>query len=212
MITIVIISYQLTKSCVIIKLITLIDNKHLMANPFFSGRIPQSLYDKVEQYISESGKSKTELLISALSNYLDFPVEAKQTNSSNDELWIVVKELQERIEKLEQGSITTNVIIPDNKDITKLNTNPEQLSLLENTENVPENKEKSFKGQLLEINEILLLPGLEKLDSKKTIAKLRNARSQNRLPIQIEKYLIGDGGKNPNKSHSILWEIINDNK
>ena len=84
--------------------------------------------------------------------------------------------------------------------------------MLENTENITENKEKSFKGKLLEINEILLLPGLETADSKKTIAKLRNARSQNRLPIQIEKYLIGNGGKNPNKSNSVLWEIINDNK
>jgi hypothetical protein len=186
-----------------------------MANPFFSGRIPQSLYDRVEQYISESGKSKTELLINALSNYLDFPIEAKQTNNSNDELWIAVKELQERMEKVEQGSITKDVITPDNIDITKINKNPEQLSLLENTENIPENKEnkeKSFIGKLLEINEVLLLPGLEKVDSKKTIAKLRNARSQNRLPIQIEKYLIGDGGKNPNKSNSVLWEIINDNK
>jgi hypothetical protein len=183
-----------------------------MANPFFSGRIPQNLHDRIEEYISESGKSKTELLINALSNYLDFPVEVKQANSSNDELWIVVKELQERIEKLEQGSITKDVITPDNKDITRTNTNPEQLSLLKNTENIPENKEKGFKGKLLEINEVLLLPGLEKVDSKKTIAKLRNARSQNRLPIQIEKYLIGDGGKNPNKSNSVLWEIINDNK
>jgi hypothetical protein len=70
-----------------------------MANPFFSGRIPQSLYDRVEQYISESGKNKTELLINALSNYLDFPVETKQTNNSNDELWVVVKELQEKLGK-----------------------------------------------------------------------------------------------------------------
>lgn len=211
MITIVIISYHLTKNYVIIKLITLIDNKHLMANPFFSGRIPQKLYDKVEQYISESGKSKTELLVNALSNYLDFPVEAKQTNNGNDELWIAIKELQERIEKLEQGSITKDVIKVDNKDITKTNTNSEQLSLLKNTEDIIENKEKSFQGELLEINEILSLPGLEKLNPDKTISKLRNAKSQKKLPIQIGKYLIGDGGKNPTNPRGVLWEIINDN-
>jgi hypothetical protein len=115
-----------------------------MANPFFSGRIPQSLYDRVEQYISESGKNKTELLISALSNYLDFPVEIKQTNSSNDELWIVVKKLQERMEKLEQGSISKDVIMSDNIDNTKIDTDPKQLSLLENNKEIVEENIKSL--------------------------------------------------------------------
>ena len=131
-----------------------------MANPFFSGRIPQSLYDKAEQYISESGKSKTDLLINALSNYLDFPVEAKQANNSSDELWIVVKELQERMEKLEQGSITKDVIIADNKDIIKTNTNFEQLSLLENESIKPDIK-------FLTTKELLDLPEIKRLDTKK---------------------------------------------
>ncbi len=188
-------------------MITLVDNKHLMPNPFFSGRIPQNLHDRVEQYISESGKSKTELLINALSSYLDFPVEAKETNnSSNEELWITVKELQKRLEKLEQGSIKENVIIADNNDNNIENDKPSQLNLLEN--NTQKEKE-SIKEKVLEINEILSLPGLEKLDSGKLIRKLRNARSQNKLPIQIGKYLIGDGGKNPEKLRGVLWKILN---
>lgn len=175
-----------------------------MANPFFSGRIPQSLYDKIEQYISESGKSKTELLINALSNYLDFPIEVKQTNNSNDELWIAVKELQERIEKIEQGSIKQNVIIPDNKDITKPNTNPEQLSLLENEPVKPNTK-------LLTTKEFIELPEIKKLDTQKIKIKLNNAKQQQKLPIKIENYSIEDGGKDPNNLRNILWKVTTDN-
>jgi hypothetical protein len=175
-----------------------------MANPFFSGRIPQSLYDKVEQYISESGKSKTELLISALSNYLDFPVEVKPTNNSNDKLWIVVKKLQERMEKLEQGSITKDVIIPDNKDITKININPEQLSLLENEPAKPNTK-------LLTTKEFIELPDIRKLDTHKIKIKLNNAKQQQKLPIKIENYSIDDGGKDPNSPRNILWKVTTDN-
>ena len=175
-----------------------------MANPFFSGRIPQNLHDRIEEYISESGKSKTELLINALSNYLDFPVEVKQTNSSNDELWIVVKELQERIEKLEQGSITKDVITSDNKDITNPNTSPEQLSLLENEPIKPNIK-------LLTTKEFIELPDIRKLDTQKIKIKLNNAKQQQKLPIKIENYSIDDGGKNPNSPRNILWKVTTDN-
>jgi hypothetical protein len=171
-----------------------------MANPFFSGRIPQSLYDKAEQYISESGKSKTDLLINALSNYLDFPVEAKQANNSSDELWIVVKELQERMEKLEQGSITKDVIIADNKDIIKTNTNFEQLSLLENESIKPDIK-------FLTTKELLDLPEIKRLDTKKIYSSINNAKQQKRLPIEIENYSIDDGGKDPKNTRSILWKV-----
>lgn len=183
-----------------------------MANPFFSGRIPQNLHDKIEEYISESGKSKTELLIDALSNYLDFPVEIKQTNSNNDELWIVVKELQERIEKLEEGSIDKDVIIPDNTDITAINKNKEysQPSIFESEDNKDiESKDgediKNYK--LLEMEDILTLPGIKELDPSKTKNRIRNAKQNNKLPVEIEKYSIDYAGKNPDKTKNNLWKV-----
>jgi hypothetical protein len=176
-----------------------------MANPFFSGRIPQSLYDKVEQYISESGKSKTELLISALSSYLDFPVEAKETNnSSNEELWIAVKELQKRLEALEQGSIKENVITSDNDDNIEIDINPEQLSLLEK-------EETKANSKLLTTKELIDLPEIKKLDTQKVKNKLNNAKQQQKVPIKIGNYLIDDGGRDPNSPKNILWKISIDN-
>lgn len=44
-------------------------------NPFFSGRIPQELYDRAEEYVSQTGKPKTQILIEALATYLEFPVD-----------------------------------------------------------------------------------------------------------------------------------------
>lgn len=187
------------------------DNSIYMANPFFSGRIPQELSDKAEEYSKQSGKSKTDILIEALSLYLNFPIEVKRTVNDNEELWKAIKDLQEKVEKLETGSNKISVITPDNRDNTKINISPGQLSLLEENKEIVESTEKSLKGKLLEINEILSLPGLKSLDHEKLITKLRNARSQNRLPIQIGKYLIGDGGKNPERPRSVLWKIISDN-
>jgi hypothetical protein len=183
-----------------------------MANPFFSGRIPQSLYDKVEQHINESGKSKTELLINALSNYLDFPVETKQTNNSNEELWIVVKELQERIKKLEEGSITKDIIIPDNIDITAINKNEEysQPSILESNDNEDiesKNGEDIKNYKLLEMEDILTLPGIKELDPSKTKNRIRNAKQNNKLPVEIEKYSIDYAGKSPDNTKNNLWKV-----
>jgi hypothetical protein len=175
-----------------------------MANPFFSGRIPQSLHDKVEQYISESGKSKTELLINALSSYLDFPVEAKETNNSNEELWIAIKELQKRLEVLEKGSTKESVIMADNNDNTEINRNPEQLSLLKEGETKTNTK-------LLTTKEVIELPNIRKLDTQKIKIKLNNAKQQQKLPIKIENYSIDDGGKDPNSPRNILWKVTTDN-
>ena len=44
--------------------------------PFFSGRIPQDLYDAVEKYREESGETKTEVLIRGLSEYIGVKIMA----------------------------------------------------------------------------------------------------------------------------------------
>lgn len=46
-----------------------------MTRPFFSGRIPQSLYNALEEYRQQTNESKTDILIKALSNYVNHPIE-----------------------------------------------------------------------------------------------------------------------------------------
>lgn len=52
----------------------------MSTSPFFSGRIPQELYDKAEEHCKDAGKKKTDLLVEALSTYLNFPVRTQTTN------------------------------------------------------------------------------------------------------------------------------------
>lgn len=56
------------------------------ANPFFSGRIPQQLHDAVERRCGQTGESKTQILIAALSQYLglEIPATGKAFSTSTD--------------------------------------------------------------------------------------------------------------------------------
>jgi hypothetical protein len=55
----------------------------MAANPFFSGRIPQELFDHIEKRIEKSGESKTDILVQALAIYtgFDLPIQKEITQS-----------------------------------------------------------------------------------------------------------------------------------
>jgi hypothetical protein len=70
-----------------------------MANPFFSGRIPPGLADKIDAHLSTTGETRSELLIRLLraeigDNKIDNDADRKYDN--------VLSELITRVEKLEQ--------------------------------------------------------------------------------------------------------------
>jgi hypothetical protein len=51
-----------------------LDNiQHMAANTFFSGQIPSDLHERIERHIAETGESKTQIIVNALSTYLDHP-------------------------------------------------------------------------------------------------------------------------------------------
>lgn len=84
----------------------------MATNPFFSGRIPQDLYKKVEDFIKQSGKTKTEVLIESLASYLKHPIETKQP-TGNEEVWKEINALKEKIVILEEN--LSNVIDKNRK-------------------------------------------------------------------------------------------------
>lgn len=52
-----------------------LDNiQHMATNTFFSGQLPPALYERIEQHVAETGESKTQVIVNALSNYLNHPV------------------------------------------------------------------------------------------------------------------------------------------
>jgi hypothetical protein len=89
----------------------------MAGNPFFSGRIPQDLHDRIQDHCSKTGETKTQVLINALSAYLKHPVKLQtdSTGISHQDF----AALQEQVAALQESIQITNqaVIAPDNIEI-----------------------------------------------------------------------------------------------
>lgn len=109
-----------------------------MPNPFFSGRIPPDLDERIKQHIAETGESKTEVLINALATYLNYPVirPAPATTSLGDEERF--RALEKRVAILEtlvrETSDKNAVIIADNREVETTTIPPD------NSDNKVDNK------------------------------------------------------------------------
>jgi len=72
-----------------------------MANPFISGRIPEDLFKKIEDHCKATNQNKTDILIKALCQYLDYeielPLETKHKGVSEDDF----RNLADRVKILE---------------------------------------------------------------------------------------------------------------
>lgn len=68
----------------------------MAAKPFVAARIPEDLNTKLEEYSKATGEGKTQVLINALSSYLNFSPQSKE--ASKDRLSI----LEERVADLER--------------------------------------------------------------------------------------------------------------
>lgn len=90
----------------------------MAANPFFSGRIPVELNKAIENYIEKTGESKTQILINALSKYLEFPLElpAKKKEISYEEFI----DLVERVAAIEEKLANNNAIIITNNNVNEI--------------------------------------------------------------------------------------------
>jgi hypothetical protein len=89
------------------------DNKsdNYMAKPFFSGRIPQSLADKVDAYLANTGETRSELLLRLL--------RAEVGDDNADNKTDILTDLIQRVTKLEQ-------IIADNKAVITTEPKPKK--------------------------------------------------------------------------------------
>lgn len=120
------------------------------SNPFFSGRIPQDLYDAIERHRRDSGESKTDVLVKALSVYINHPVSwppslGFQPDQSNPRLEAVEREIQELNSKIVRvyeymGSISAQNTAP------VVNSIPDGQMVLEgiavvNSDNIRDNKD-----------------------------------------------------------------------
>lgn len=135
-----------------------------MANPFFSGRIPPSLLERIEQHVRESGQSKTETLINALAAYLNCPITNPASTTNSFEVKERLKSLENRVTALELGVPADRpcdqgfVISFDNKGVEDaislsgidngLSTKEEENLLEENADNRLDNKVENETEQI----------------------------------------------------------------
>lgn len=118
-----------------------------MPNPFFSGRIPVDLNERIKQHIAETGESKTQILINALVAYLSYPLKMQSAPSSSEvslEMFTALLERVAALEKLLLSSETTAIASDNNSDIVQ--------PIVINTDNELDNHPDSDKSAVISLN------------------------------------------------------------
>lgn len=115
-----------------------------MANPFFSGRIPKALFDRIEDHLKSTGETKTQLLVNALSAYVGMPLSVDNrliTESLEDRL---IK-IEQRLQALENSVISSYQ--PDNKDKDSSQTDGSEGVI--SNDNEADNNEEQVENKTL---------------------------------------------------------------
>ena len=94
-----------------------------MANPFFSGRIPPGLADKIDAHLSNTGETRSELLVRLLRTEVDDNNSNNSTDNQFDNRLNDVLIRLERLEHLIDDKTDNNKQASDNKsDNTDIST------------------------------------------------------------------------------------------
>ena len=156
-----------------------------MASPFFSGRIPQELYDRVDQHVKESGEGKTQILINALSQYLGVEISTPKSSGVNIDLFLnELESLKDRVGLLERSQ--PKQLSPDNKLITIDNATDNSVMVLTS-------------------KEVTELMGI----ARRTF---EDRHRSGKLPMSKNGYtILAHAGKQTEKPFANLWEVQADN-
>jgi hypothetical protein len=168
-----------------------------MASPFFSGRIPQDLYDRIEQHTKETGENKTQVLINALSTYLSYEVpKLGKSNIADIEL------IKDRISLLELSMVelreNSGTRVKQMSLLDSLPDNADNIPITgaDNIDNKPDNDEVIITTK--EVTELTGIP-------RKTLEGYKN---RDAFPLSKGKYMIiGYEGKQVHNPHSNLWRV-----
>ncbi len=174
-----------------------------MASPFFSGRIPQELFDRIEQRTQSTGESKSQILVNALSQYLglELPVsnssEVANIKTRLTALEYVVKEIQTGQPKGDRYQMSISDVLDntDNNMITQSKVIADN-NLITDTDN---------KVEILPTSKVTELTGIPR-------TTLEDRRKKNQFPIEGNGYkVIAYAGKQLEKPFSNLWRVEYDN-
>ena len=162
----------------------------MAGNPFFSGRIPRELNDSVIKHCEETGKSKTQVLVEALSNYLNIPIPEISTNLRVEVTKEQFVSLENRVASLEALLAKVSVITTNNNDNTLDNVdNTIAESTQKDGDNTNENNDNK-NSETPPTYENIDSEELSKLAGLKTPEKV-NLKAQAFRKAQKEGYVIG---------------------
>jgi len=159
-----------------------------MASPFFSGRIPQELYDRLDQHVKESGEGKTQILINALSQYLGIEISMPKSSGVNTDLFLSeLESLKDRVSLLERSQ--PKQLSSDNKAVID-----------DNSDNKSDNSIR-----ILTSKEVTELTGIPR-------GTFEDRHRSGKLPISKNGYtILAHTGKQAEKPFANLWEVQPDN-
>ena len=172
-------------------MITLIIVIIMATNPFFSGRIPKGLDDRIEEYRKYTNESKSEVLIRALAKYVEYQLEEKAPQiplirEEFDKIYKRLEILESQLGKKEtelpkQLEITddSEVIISDDKDeaiflttqeaMKKLDVSQASLSSWKNKGLLPKKHRNRKANKIFEID-----MDQERSEKRKTIWRVKS--------------------------------------
>ena len=173
----------------------------MTTNPFFSGRIPQGLYNRIEDYRKETNQSKTDVLIRALAKYVEYELEKNKPNvplikKTFDEIFqrldLIEKEMSTLANK-EKKQNTERLTTSDNKAIK---TDNKPIDYFDNSVITKDNIQQS---QILSTREVLELVEISQ-------STLSSWKRQGRLPNTCGKYEI-DFDHSETKPRNSFWRV-----
>ncbi|WP_143855414.1 hypothetical protein [Nostoc sp. 'Peltigera membranacea cyanobiont' 232] len=191
----------------------------MASNRFFSGRIPNELYEQAEKHCEETGDSKTEVLIKALSTYLNFPIAIPGKNiiaPSPEVTKEMFETLEERIRILEHTlkALPVNVINNNNDDNKSRNTEEIEEANNDNSVKTSDNKTDSLNVES-KIQDVIIndnrIDNPEKSESDNILEAINNEGDNNKP--KTNKPVIKINNKNNNKPlQTEVNKIISESK
>ena len=167
----------------------------MVEKQFFSGRIPQHLYDAAEKFCDSEEISKTELLVKSLSAYIGTPAEMP----SVDEAVIKnIANLQQRMSDVEKQieALKEKAINTDSKQLTFDNVNNNEIN---NVITKPEALDT--EPVILTTNEVCEKTGIKK-------RALEYIKGKNKFPKTHGDWtILRFAGQRNSPKKTNLWEI-----
>ena len=157
-----------------------------MANPFFSGRIPPGLADKIDAHLSNTGETRSELLVRLLRSELG---DNKSDNTIDCRLTDVIK----RLERLEQ--------LVDNKTDNKIQ---------QTTDNKFDNIHDPQPSSEDWVNLVTIAAQLEVLPKSISGAASKRGRDigDNTIEFEVAGRVIYKRGSGLKALYQLLWKNV----